>query len=61
VFQIVRVHDALGNSLVIAKSAALPEHGVNQRGLAVVHVGNDGDVADTRVQIENSSGLRIGA
>jgi hypothetical protein len=27
----------------------------------VIHVGNDGDVADTRVQIENSSGLRIGA
>jgi hypothetical protein len=27
----------------------------------VVHVGNDGDVANTRIQIENSSGLRIGA
>ena len=60
-FQIVRVHDALGHGLVIAKSAALPEHGVNQRGLAVIHVGNDGDVANTRVQIENSSGLPIGA
>jgi hypothetical protein len=27
----------------------------------VVHVGDDGDVADTCVQIENSSGLQIGA
>jgi hypothetical protein len=27
----------------------------------VVHVGDDGDVANTRIQIENSSGLRIGA
>jgi hypothetical protein len=27
----------------------------------VIHVGNNGDVANTRIQIENSSGLRIGA
>jgi hypothetical protein len=39
----------------------LPEHGVNQRGLAVIHVGNDGDVANTWIQIKNSSGLQIGA
>jgi hypothetical protein len=38
----------------------LAEHGVNQRGLAMVHVGDDGDVADTWVQIENSSGSHIG-
>ncbi len=60
-FQIVRVHDALGNRLVVAESAALPEHGVNQRGLAVIHVGNNGDVANAWVQIENSSGLQIRA
>ena len=29
-----------------AEDAALVEHGVHQRGLAVVHVGDDGDVAD---------------
>jgi hypothetical protein len=34
----------------------LAKHGVNQRGLAVIHVGNDSDVANTRIQIENSSG-----
>jgi hypothetical protein len=39
----------------------LAEHGVNQRGLAVVDVGDDGDIANTRIQIENSSGLRIRA
>src|SRR5208282_5356861 len=60
-FQIVRVHDALGHSLVVAKRPALPEHGVHQRGLAVIHVGNDSDVANTRIQIENSSGLQIRA
>src|SRR5208337_2151593 len=59
-FQIVRVHDALGDGLVVAEGATLSKHGVNQRGLAVVHMGNNGDVANTWVQIENSSGLQIG-
>jgi len=27
----------------------------------VIHVGDDGDVANTWVQVENSSGLQIGA
>src|SRR5208282_1950212 len=45
--QIVRVHDALGHGLVVAEGATLPKHGVNQRGLAVIHVGDDGDVANT--------------
>src|ERR1019366_1126154 len=59
-FQIVRVHDALGDGLVVAEGAALPEHGVHQRGLAVIHVGDNGDVANTWVQIENSSGFAFG-
>jgi hypothetical protein len=59
-FQIVRVHDALGDGLVIAEGTALPEHGVNQRGLAVIHVGNDGDVANAWIQFENSSGFAFG-
>ena len=33
-----------------AKHAALPQHGVNQRGLAMVHVGDDGDIADVGSQ-----------
>ena len=48
--QIVGVHDALDEVLVGAKSAALPEHGVNQRGLAVVDVGDDGDIANAGSQ-----------
>jgi hypothetical protein len=45
-FEIVRVHDPLTDILPFAKNVALPQDLVDQRGLAVVHVGNDGDVAD---------------
>ena len=44
--QVVRVHDALGDGLVGAEGAALAQHGVDQRGLAMVDVGDDGDVED---------------
>ena len=44
--QVVGVHDALGDLLVVAEDVALPEHGVDQRGLAVVDVRDDRDVAD---------------
>ncbi len=44
--EIVRVHHALGEDLVRAEGAGLPEHVVDERGLAVVDVGDDGDVAD---------------
>ena len=39
------VHDPLGDVLVGAKGAGLPQHRVDQRRLAVVDVGDDGDVA----------------
>ena len=45
-FKIVGVHDAFGDGLVRPKGARLAEHGVNQGGLAVVNVGDDGDIAD---------------
>ena len=54
--EVVRVHNAFGDGLVVAEGAALAKHGVNQRGLAVIHVGDDGDIANTRIQIDNSSG-----
>ena len=44
--EIHRVHDALGDVLVLAERAGLPEHGVDQRRLAVVDVGDDRDVAE---------------
>ena len=43
--QIIRVHDALGNLLIGAESAGLAEHGVHERGFAMVDVGDDGDIA----------------
>jgi hypothetical protein len=42
----VAVHDPLGHLLVLAEDVALLEHGVDQRRLAVVDVGDDRDVAD---------------
>ena len=44
--QFVGIHDALDEVLVGAECAALLQHGVDQRGLAVVDVGDDGDVAN---------------
>ena len=43
--ELVRVHDALGDLLIGAEGAGLAEHGVDQGGLAVVDVGDDGDIA----------------
>ena len=44
--QVVRIHGALGDLLVLAEGAALLQQAVHQRGLAVVDVGDDRDVAD---------------
>ena len=44
--EVHRVHDAIGDVLVGAEGAGLPEHGVDERRLAVVDVGDDGDVAE---------------
>ncbi len=44
--QVHGVHDPLAHVLVRAERAGLPEHGVDQRGLAVVDVRHDRHVAD---------------
>jgi hypothetical protein len=44
--QIVRVHHAVDDFLVRAEDSALPQHGVHQRRFAVVHVRDDGDIAN---------------
>src|SRR6185437_1909467 len=44
--ELVRVHDALDDGLIAAEGAGLAEHGVDEGGLAVVDVSDDGDVAD---------------
>ena len=43
--KVVGIHNALRHHLVFAEYAALLEHFVDQRGFAVVNVGNDGDIA----------------
>ena len=55
--EVVGVHDALGDGFVGAEGAGLAQHGVDERGLAVVDVGDDGDVED-RLQGELGCGLR---
>jgi hypothetical protein len=44
--QVVAVHHARLRDLVGAEALGLLEHGVHEGGLAVVDVGDDGDVAD---------------
>jgi hypothetical protein len=48
-FQVVGIHDALHVLLMRAEDAALVEHGVHEGGLAMVHMGDDGDVANAGV------------
>ena len=43
--EIVGIHDPLGHLLVLAEGSGLPQQLVDQRGLAVVDVRDDGDVA----------------
>ena len=45
-FDVVRIHRPLGDRLVLAEAARLLEQLIDQRRLAVVDVGDDGDVAD---------------
>jgi hypothetical protein len=45
----VRVHDPLLHLLVVAKDPGLAEHLVDQGGLAMVNVGDDGDVSNLHV------------
>ena len=52
----LRVHHPLGDLLVRAEGAALAQQLVDQRRLAVVDVGDDGDVADLAGHAERLSG-----
>ena len=47
--ELVAVHRALGDALVRPERAALVQQRIHQRGLAVIDVGDDGDVAAQRV------------
>ena len=45
-FEGVAVHDSLVDLLVLAEDVALLEHAVHERGLTVIDVSDDRDVAD---------------
>jgi hypothetical protein len=44
-FQVVGIHDAFAEFLTLVERAGLTKELVDERGLAVVDVGDDGDVA----------------
>ena len=43
------IEDALSLKLRFAEQSALPQQAIDQRSLAVVNVGDDGDIADVLV------------
>ena len=46
-FQVTAVHDAfMGVVAAVGQGAGLPQHRIDQGGLAVVDVGDDGDIAE---------------
>ncbi len=49
-FQIVRIHRAFGHALVLAERAGLFQEHVDERRLAMIDVGNNGDVAQRHVE-----------
>ena len=44
--EVTRVHDPFRDPFVRSEGAALPQHGIHQGGLAVVDVGDDGEVSE---------------
>ena len=48
-FDVVRVHDPLGDFFVRGEGAGLTQQAVDQRGLAMVDVGDDGDVSNRAI------------
>ena len=45
-FEIARVHHPLGDAFVGAEGAALPQHGIDQGCLAMIHVGDDCEISE---------------
>ncbi len=54
--EVHRVHHPLGDLLALAKRPRLPQQGVDQGGLAVVDVGDDGDVSEVFAEGHGSVG-----
>jgi hypothetical protein len=58
--EVVGIHGALDHALVLAVGARLLQQPVDQRGLAVVDVGDDGDVAKIHASSKNQSAGPLG-
>ena len=52
--EVVRIERALGDPLILAKSPRLLEQAVDQRGFAMIHMGDDGNVAEFHGDIVKS-------
>ena len=48
-FEVVGVHDALGNFFSGSENTALTEHGIDERSLAVIDVSDNGDISEKRI------------
>ena len=55
--QIAGIHDAVYDFFVVAERARLAQHGINESGLAMVDVSDDGNVTKLGVEIEIMNGL----
>jgi hypothetical protein len=44
-FEVVRIHHTLFHVLVVAEGMGLAQQAIHQGGLAVVHMGDDGNVS----------------
>ena len=48
----VGIHDEVDDVLVVPKDVGVAQHGVDEGGLAVVDVGDDGDVAEVGLRFD---------
>jgi hypothetical protein len=45
-FEIIGVHDSFGDCFVCSEYPGMFQHCIDQRGLAMINMGDDGDVTD---------------
>jgi len=45
-FKVIGIHDSLDHLLIIPEGASLPQHVIDERGLSMVDMRDDGDVPD---------------
>ncbi len=58
--EIIGIHDQVAGGVRVAKNVRLLQEAVHERGLAVVNVGDDGDVAQVRAARDIGSGTHMG-